>query len=689
MKKNILNVHAWDYIIDDLEDVIINGKYNKINFLWQLEWELYLTEHTIDYINSNNIKVNLITCVIDNFWLKKHVVSKGLRSELVTTETWPSFWFMRSHLALDSNGNNHYQNINTRAPDFKYPFLTFNNRVTDYRTMLIDLLCKHEYIDKGVVTYHLQYPPDQLEWKYYSGEPITIDDSYTTDSDPHSFNEKFIQSFLHIPTESTLDTAIISEKTANCILCKLPFLTLGPENYHRDLANMGFELYTEIFDYSFDKESDLENRIEKLLINVQFVIDNQHQLNELYATIEPKLERNRRRALKYVESYKLLPAMIKRRFDDYQIGLPTISPWDTELQKIGMYFKDRTLPAPVHVTTVFKCVYDYWDDFSFDKVIKDIKEKNPSNVVILGENEWALWFTEEFVQLINERNIKLTLITGGVQTPWIETTVKEYNIKNYRIEYWPTFWINYSEAVLDTDNFSYKHYQLPQSFSYPFICLMNRGHLHRCATIDQIAKRSLFDKGIVTWHDIHNEGDAYNFKHYDRSIRKLNDKFDTELSSFIIPDEYHRSLFDFVTESTWETIILSEKIVKPLLLKKPFAVLGAKHYNKFLVELGFELYDELIDYSYDNIEDTLERSAAYVINMKTVSEIQNLESVYQKLYPKIMHNYHCALDIKNNFSLFPAEVKKILDQTPENENLIVHQYQRKYMDLKKKMNQIV
>jgi hypothetical protein len=594
---------------------------------------------------------------------------------------------MRSHLILDSHGNSHYQNINTRTPDFKYPFLTFNNRVKTHRTMLVDLLCKHGYMDKGIITYHQQSSNGQLEWRHYSGEPITIDDDYTVHNVPHSFNEKFIQSFLHIPTESTLDTAIISEKTANPILCKLPFLTLGPKNYHRDLANMGFEPYTEIFDYSFDKESNLEKRIEKLLINVQFVIDNQHRLNELYAVIEPKLERNRRRALKYVESYKLLPEMIKRRFNDYEKGLPITSSWDTELQQIGMYFKDRTLPAPVHVTAIFKCVYDYWYNFSFDKVIQDIREKNPSSVVILGENEWQLWFTEEFIQLINERNIKLTLTTASTQTEWTETDVEKYNIKNYHIEYWPTFWINHSENRLDAADFSYKHYQPPQSFSHPFICLMNRGHLHRCATIDQLAKHGLLDKGVVTWHDIHNEGDEYDFKHYDRSVRKLDDKFDAELSSFIIPNEYHESLFDFVTESAWQTVIISEKTVKPLLLKKPFAVLGARHYNKFLVELGFELYDEFIDYSYDNIEDTLERSAAYVMNIKSISEIQDLAGAYKTLYPKIMHNYHRALAIKNDFNLFPPEVKKILDQTPENEMLISHEYQRKYMNLKKRMSQ--
>ena len=687
MKKNILNVHAWDYVIDDLESVIINGRYTEINFIWQLEWELWLTQNTVDHINSNNIKVNVITCVINDAWLRKHVIDRGIRSELVTTETWPSFWFMRSHLILDSHGNSHYQNINTRTPDFKYPFLTFNNRVKTHRTMLVDLLCKHGYMDKGIITYHQQSSNGQLEWRHYSGEPITIDDDYTVHNVPHSFNEKFIQSFLHIPTESTLDTAIISEKTANPILCKLPFLTLGPKNYHRDLANMGFEPYTEIFDYSFDKESNLEKRIEKLLINVQFVIDNQHRLNELYAVIEPKLERNRRRALKYVESYKLLPEMIKRRFNDYEKGLPITSSWDTELQQIGMYFKDRTLPAPVHVTAIFKCVYDYWYNFSFDKVIQDIREKNPSSVVILGENEWQLWFTEEFIQLINERNIKLTLTTASTQTEWTETDVEKYNIKNYHIEYWPTFWINHSENRLDAADFSYKHYQPPQSFSHPFICLMNRGHLHRCATIDQLAKHGLLDKGVVTWHDIHNEGDEYDFKHYDRSVRKLDDKFDAELSSFIIPNEYHESLFDFVTESAWQTVIISEKTVKPLLLKKPFAVLGARHYNKFLVELGFELYDEFIDYSYDNIEDTLERSAAYVMNIKSISEIQDLAGAYKTLYPKIMHNYHRALAIKNDFNLFPPEVKKILDQTPENEMLISHEYQRKYMNLKKRMSQ--
>ena len=85
-----------------------------------------------------------------------------------------------------------------------------------------------------------------------------------------------------------------SEKTVMAMICHKPFLIAGTKGLHGKLKGMGFENYTEIFDYSFDDESDLEKRFQLMLDN--FVrLQNDYKLSdlaELYDKLKPKLIHN-------------------------------------------------------------------------------------------------------------------------------------------------------------------------------------------------------------------------------------------------------------------------------------------------------------------------------------------------------------------------------------------------------------
>ncbi len=192
------------------------------------------------------------------------------------------------------------------------------------------------------------------------------------------------------------------------------------------------------------------------------------------------------------------------------------------------------------------------------------------------------------------------------------------------------------------------------------MCFNNRGHLHRCYTIDYISKYNLFDKGIVTWHNFLKENSNFEFKYFDNTVKKIDDDFDTKLDSFLLPHQYHESLFDFVTECSHETIMISEKTITPIILEKPFVTLSSMHFNKYLQKLGFVLYDEIIDYTFDDVADIDERAHLYVKNIETVSKITNFREVYDLLKPKIEFNYRNFLKIINDRSFIPSEIKNCL-----------------------------
>lgn len=223
------------------------------------------------------------------------------------------------------------------------------------------------------------------------------------------------------------------------------------------------------------------------------------------------------------------------------------------------------------------------------------------------------------------------------------------------------------------------------NFKHPFICLNNRGHLHRAHVIDQMAKEDLLDKGVVSWHDFLHEADNFDFKYFDKRVIKLSDNFDTLLDSFLIPNEFHESLFHFVTECSYQTIMLSEKTAIPIMAKKPFICMGAVNYHKFLQDLGFELYDEIFDYSFDSVEDIEERATKFVKNMKIASKLTNFSKIYEMLKPKIQRNYDNFYRIRNDLNYFPSEAMRIIENTPEDKNLHSTPAQSKYANLTDRM----
>jgi hypothetical protein len=217
--------------------------------------------------------------------------------------------------------------------------------------------------------------------------------------------------------------------------------------------------------------------------------------------------------------------------------------------------------------------------------------------------------------------------------------------------------------VVDKDNFKHK-----------FISLNNRSHFHRCVFIDEMAKQDLLDKGVVTWVKHLNENSDFPYKHFDNRQLLLSDNFDKRLDSFLIPEEYNLSLFHVVTEATHKATFITEKTMIPTLLKKPYIVIGSQGYNSKLVELGFKLYDEIFDYSFDLEPDIFKRTELFVKNINKILTIDLVEA-YKLIIPKIIYNYNHAFEIMKNKSFIPDVIKKCAADKGI-DNMILIRYER-------------
>ena len=132
------------------------------------------------------------------------------------------------------------------------------------------------------------------------------------------------------------------------------------------------------------------------------------------------------------------------------------------------------------------------------------------------------------------------------------------------------------------------------------------------------------------------------------------------LFDYGVPKEYFESCIDIVAESYAKfSTHYSEKTYKPIFYKKPFITLAGPYYYKTLKEYGFENYDEIFDYDFDN-EENLEKRIDNILNqIETLNELSlnDIKNLCKKVEPKIEHNYQ---NIKKQKPIFTGPRERVV-----------------------------
>ena len=118
-------------------------------------------------------------------------------------------------------------------------------------------------------------------------------------------------------------------------------------------------------------------------------------------------------------------------------------------------------------------------------------------------------------------------------------------------------------------------------------------------------------------------------------------------SDLIDVEIYNQTYYSAVIETVIHNdfAMFSEKEAKPIMARRPFVIMGARHQLRAFRSLGFETFSPVIDESYDDIEDCLERFDSMLDAMEKLCKIDPVE-VYKKLLPVIDHNKKHFLENK-------------------------------------------
>jgi hypothetical protein len=130
-------------------------------------------------------------------------------------------------------------------------------------------------------------------------------------------------------------------------------------------------------------------------------------------------------------------------------------------------------------------------------------------------------------------------------------------------------------------------------------------------------------------------------KHTAETLGPLADRFNTQIrcSDLLDPAIYNRTHYTAMIETVIHNdfAMFSEKEAKPVIAQRPFIVFGAKNQLKAFKSLGFKTFDSVIDESYDNMDDQVQRWNQALDSMMALTDKDPIE-VYATLKDVLAHN---------------------------------------------------
>jgi hypothetical protein len=135
------------------------------------------------------------------------------------------------------------------------------------------------------------------------------------------------------------------------------------------------------------------------------------------------------------------------------------------------------------------------------------------------------------------------------------------------------------------------------------------------------------------------------------------DKENFCLSATIPYYVYNQTYYSVVAETVFfnKCNYYTEKIIKPILGKRPFVVFAGQNYLANLKKLGFKTFDNIIDESYDTIPDHRRRWTAAWQQLEFLIQ-QDPGYIYQQTEQIREHNYNFARSTDWNL-----EIKKLIN----------------------------
>lgn len=201
-----------------------------------------------------------------------------------------------------------------------------------------------------------------------------------------------------------------------------------------------------------------------------------------------------------------------------------------------------------------------------------------------------------------------------------------------------------------------------------FFALNRRMHEHRCLTVMLMEKENLLDKFYISFPKNHIGTDETFLKKASGYLHTLSkygltledvERIDNKLPMVLdinnwnpyplpvvsntLKNFYDDSLISLVAETYFfsNVIHLTEKTFKPIINHHPFIMVSSPHTLKAIKSFGFRTFDNIIDETYDSIEDHYERFDAILSIIRHMStwNSKKIEKATAEVKEIVDYNY--------------------------------------------------
>lgn len=258
---------------------------------------------------------------------------------------------------------------------------------------------------------------------------------------------------------------------------------------------------------------------------------------------------------------------------------------------------------------------------------------------------------------------------------YIEKKAKELGKEPFKFEYY-SYGERLSQKLIRTITYetvpNIKSPLCQDKFDKKFINLNRMQRPHRCLLLTLLHQKDLIKEGYISFNEM-------DINYYKARMKKSYPEFKYLLTEEqlketlpLVVDNYDRSLnpwysnqrplfkfyqnsyFSVVTETHGETEkypnFLSEKTFKAISHKHPFIVASTTGILQMLRQLGYKTFDGIIDESYDEVEDDVERLTMIVNEIERLCNFDETQLIEfkTKALEIVEHNYNVLMS-KTNF----------------------------------------
>lgn len=223
----------------------------------------------------------------------------------------------------------------------------------------------------------------------------------------------------------------------------------------------------------------------------------------------------------------------------------------------------------------------------------------------------------------------------------------------------------------------------PEENRYLFLNYSRRPRTHRIYIGAKLLKEGLFDKGLNSFNGL-----------YPPNMKEINSMDDT-LTPFVeelyskspllidrdnttdditvhVPlNDYRTTFINIVTETQYctDTLFISEKTWKPIIVGVPFIIVGSPGVLKWLHSQGFKTFDKWIDESYDLETNHQQRFDKIIMELKKLSKKSTSELKVMREEMTYTCTYNKNLMKERTRSKFYSNTDEYIHQKPTSDVL--------------------